>query len=49
MTFRSVDARETAETAANSKHMGWLARTGLTARWLIYIVLGTVMQDTDQS
>lgn len=44
MTFRSVDAREAAETAANSRHMGWFARTGLTARGLVYVVLGTVMQ-----
>lgn len=29
-----------ADSAANSKAMGWLARTGLTARALVYIVLG---------
>lgn len=29
-----------ADSAVNSKAMGWLARTGLTARALVYIVLG---------
>ena len=34
------DAREVAESAANSRPMGWLARIGLTARGLVYIVVG---------
>lgn len=33
-------AGEVAESAANSRPMGWLARIGLTARGLVYIVLG---------
>ncbi|NYI42738.1 DUF1206 domain-containing protein [Demequina lutea] len=33
-------AGKRADSAANSKPMGWLARTGLTARALVYIVLG---------
>jgi hypothetical protein len=33
-------AGKRADSAANSKAMGWLARTGLTARGLVYVVLG---------
>lgn len=33
-------AGEVAESAANSRPMGWLARIGLTARGLVYLVLG---------
>jgi Domain of Unknown Function (DUF1206) len=36
----AADAREVAESAANSRPMGWLARIGLTARGLVYIVVG---------
>ncbi len=33
-------ASKRADSAANSKAMGWLARGGLAARALVYIVLG---------
>lgn len=33
-------ASEVADSAANSRLMGWLARAGLTARGLVYIVIG---------
>src|SRR5665647_2820076 len=33
-------AGEVAESAANGRPMGWLARIGLTARGLVYIVIG---------
>jgi hypothetical protein len=36
----AADAREVAESAADSRPMGWLARIGLTARGLVYIVVG---------
>jgi len=29
-----------AESAANSRPMGWLARIGLTARGIVYLVIG---------
>jgi len=33
-------AGEVADSAANSRPMGWLARIGLTARGLVYIGVG---------
>src|ERR1035437_2816090 len=39
-TSGAADAREVAESAANGRPMGWLARIGLTARGLVYIVVG---------
>src|SRR5665811_1624899 len=33
-------ASEVADSAANSRPMGWLARIGLTARGLVYLVIG---------
>jgi len=39
-TSGAAEAREAAESAANSRPMGWLARGGLTARGLVYIVVG---------
>ena len=33
-------ARKRADSAANSRAMGWLARIGLTARAVVYLVLG---------
>ena len=35
-----TDVAETARSAANSRQLGWLARLGLTARALVYLVMG---------
>jgi len=40
MAIKRVDARRAAGSVANSEPMGWFARAGLTARGLVYVVLG---------
>ena len=35
-----TDVAETARSVANSRQLGWLARLGLTARALVYLVMG---------
>lgn len=39
-TSGGADAVDAAETAANSTPMSWLARIGLTARGVVYLVMG---------
>ena len=40
MTDVKSQVSDVADTAANSKPMGWLARVGLTARGVVYLVMG---------
>ena len=36
----TTEALDVATEAANSRPMGWLARAGLTARGVVYLVMG---------
>jgi hypothetical protein len=40
MAAPTTKAHAAADTAANSRPMGWLARIGLTARGVVYLVMG---------
>lgn len=40
MSSATPSVSDAADTAANSRPMGWLARVGLTARGIVYLVMG---------
>jgi hypothetical protein len=40
MTLRTADAAEAAASVSQSRPMGWLARLGLTARGVVWLVMG---------